>query len=468
MVLPGREDPVVAGGSELIGGPAGSHLRVEGRWWSPLRVALLVAGLVTLAFGFWQKQPCRSGGWDANSNYFHACYSDVPALYFGRGFNLDQFPYLSDSAELAAAGAQQLEYPVLTGLLMWLEAQLVPDVDAPGTAFFDINLAFATAFFLATIALTALTVRRRPWDAALLAASPAIALTMPINWDMLAVVLLSGAMFAWARRRPELAGILIGLGTAAKLYPALVLLPLLLLGWRTRKLQPVLQAVAWAAVSWVIVNLPFIVANREGWWTFYEFSQERGLGFSSIWYVLDLQGLGVGNLNVVASALTLLLFAGIAALTLLAPRRPRLASLCLLVVAAFLLTNKVYSPQYLLWLAPFAVLARPRWRDYWIWQGSQLVHFVGVWLYLGGLSVPNRGLGADGYTWTVVAHVAGTLWLCGVVVRDILHPRFDPVRADGVEDDPTGGVFDGAPDAGDREPAHAKPAVGEPAPSRAT
>ena len=43
-------------------------------------------------------------------------------------------------------------------------------------------------------------------------------------------------------------------------------------------------------------------------------------------------------------------------------------------------------------------------------------------------------------------HIAGTLWLCWMVVRDILDPQHDPVRADGLEDDPAGGVLDGAPD----------------------
>ena len=51
----------------------------------------------------------------------------------------------------------------------------------------------------------------------------------------------------------------------------------------------------------------------------------------------------------------------------------------------------------------------------------------------------------------MLAHVAATLWLCAMVVRDILRPEHDPVRAphpDGTaDDDPAGGVLDGAPDA---------------------
>ncbi len=60
--------------------------------------------------------------------------------------------------------------------------------------------------------------------------------------------------------------------------------------------------------------------------------------------------------------------AGVAVLAFLAPRPPRLASLCFLVLAAFLLVNKVWSPQYTLWLVPLAVLALPRWRLLLAWM----------------------------------------------------------------------------------------------------
>src|SRR5205085_2101207 len=104
---------------------------------------------------------------------------------------------------------------------------------------------------------------RRPWDAALVALCPAAALTLPVNWDMLAVVLLAGAMWAWARERPALAGVLLGLGTAAKLYPVLLLLPLLCLGWRTGRLRPVLEAALWGALAWVNVNIAFVLIDFE-------------------------------------------------------------------------------------------------------------------------------------------------------------------------------------------------------------
>jgi len=150
----------------------------------------------------------------------------------------------------------------------------------------------------------------------------------------------------------------------------------------------------------------------------------------------------------------------VAGLALTAGRRPRLPQLVFLVMAAFVLTNKVYSPQYALWLLPLVALARPRWRDFLIWQAGEVVHFMGTWLLIAGYPPGNadRALGEDGYGTTVLAHVAGTLWLCWVVTRDVLRPGDDPVRTgpDGTPeaDDPAGGVLDHAPD---RHPPLARP-----------
>ncbi|MCF8557840.1 MAG: hypothetical protein K9G28_09915, partial [Candidatus Nanopelagicales bacterium] len=104
---------------------------------------------------------------------------------------------------------------------------------------------------------------------------------------------------------------------------------------------------------------------------------------------------------------------GIAALVLTAKRRPRLAAVLFLIIAAFVLTNKVYSPQYSLWLIPLAVMARPPWSSFLVWQAGEVIYFVVL------------------------------------VIQDMLAPEYDPVRTDGEpedEDDPGGGVYDGAPD----------------------
>ena len=70
------------------------------------------------------------------------------------------------------------------------------------------------------------TAGRRPYDAAIFALSPLLVFHAFSNWDLLAMAFASGALWAWSREKPVAAGVLIGLGTAAKLYPVFLLVPL--------------------------------------------------------------------------------------------------------------------------------------------------------------------------------------------------------------------------------------------------
>ena len=51
---------------------------------------------------------------------------------------------------------------------------------------------------------------------------------------------------------------------------------------------------------------------------------------------------------------------------------------------AFLLTTKVWSPQYSLWLVPLLALARPRWRLTLVWQFSEIAVWFVTLLWLLG------------------------------------------------------------------------------------
>lgn len=272
----------------------------------------------------------------------------------------------------------------------------------------------------------------------------------------------------WSRGRTMLFGVFIGLATAAKLYPVLLLGVLFVLCWRAGKWRAFGSAALGAAVSWLVVNLPVMLLAWDGWKKFYTFSQERPIDFGSVWLLISQRsGNPLQDANTYATGLTLLLCAGIGVLTLTAPRRPRFAQLAFLVVAAFILANKVYSPQYVLWLIPLAALARPRWRDFLIWQAGEVVYFLGIWLYLAYTTSGDKhqGLPVEGYQVAITAHLLTTLYLCAVVVRDILMPERDVVRRDG-SDDPSGGVLDGAEDVfalsdAARAPQDAAPSEGQ-------
>lgn len=463
-VRPTREDEVAAAGSELIGGPIGRRALLGTSWWTPLRVVVIVA-VGMFALGMVQKLPCYDSGWffGASSQYTHACYSDIPHLYQGRGFADGLVPYF----DKLPGDMDYLEYPVLTGVFMEVAAWLTPgsgSIMLQEQVYWFVNAGMLMLCAAVIAVCVVRTHRRRPWDGLLVALAPAFALTATINWDLLAVALTAAAMLMWSRSRPLAFGVLLGLATAAKLYPVFLLGPLFLLCWRAGKWREFFVATGGAVVAWLVVNLPVMIFAFDGWSKFYTFSQERGVDFGSFWLIWAQNTTTPPSTDVVntaATALVLLCFLGIAALTLTAPRRPRFAQLAFLVVAAFILTNKVYSPQYVLWLVPLAVLARPKWRDFLIWQACEVAYFLGIWMYLAYTTSgdAHKGLPTDGYHWAIAVHLLGTLYLCGMVVRDILMPERDVVRRTG-EDDPSGGVLDGAEDvfvlgAAARPPRHA-------------
>ncbi|MGK5499816.1 glycosyltransferase family 87 protein [Streptomyces sp. URMC 125] len=452
-VRPTEQDEVAARGSELFGGPLGRRALTGRHWWSPVRIVVLVA-VGMFALGMVQKLPCYESSWfrGATSQYVHACYSDIPHLYTGRGFAQDLTPYFDRIPQEISGGMEYLEYPVLTGVFMEVASWLTPnggEMMHRQQIYWTVNAGMLMICAAVLVVCVARTHRRRPWDALLVALAPALALTATINWDLLAVALTAAAMLMWSRERPLASGVLLGLATAAKFYPFLLLGPLLVLCLRAGRWKAFGAALGGAVLSWLAVNLPVMALATEGWWKFYSFSQERGVDFGSFWLILSQRtGDPLENANTYAMVLVALGCAAICLLTLRAPRRPRFAQLAFLVVALFVVTNKVYSPQYVLWLIPLAVLARPRWRDFLVWQACEVMYYLGIWYYLAytGSGDDRHGLPAEGYQLAIAVHLLGTLYLCAVVVCDILVPERDIVRQDG-SDDPSGGVLDGAPDA---------------------
>jgi uncharacterized membrane protein len=437
-----------------VGGPWGRHALIgRNYFWTPLRVVLGLT-IVVLASAWLQKSPCKSGAWSDNLQYTHLCYSDVIPLYYTEGLDQHQVPY-ADHA---------VEYPVLTGWFMYGARTLsgwydrlagggtAPAVN-PVESYFDVTaLLLGLAAIVVTWAVYHLS-GRRSWDAAMVALSPVLFVHAFTNWDLLAVALSTAALLAWHRQAAWLAGVLIGLGAAAKLYPLLFCLPLLFLCLRARRMYEFGQFLFGVVVAWLAVNLPVYLLYKDSWLKFYSLNRTRPADPDSLWNVLQYvrgapldtvaDGQSPTLLNLAIAVATLAVVCGVGGLAMVAPRRPRLPQLLFLLVAGFLLVNKVWSPQYSLWLVPLAVLARPSWRALLAWQATEaFLWFPRMYWYLG---TGNKGVDEHWFLLSVVIRDAAVLWLAALIVRDILQPEYDVVRLSGM-DDPAGGVLDGAAD----------------------
>jgi uncharacterized membrane protein len=483
-VIPSWTDATVRRASDLIGGPLGVHAQVgRNKIITPLRVCLAMA-IGVLILGWLYKSACiqqapnGSGGFVLDQSgqrpWITACYNDVVPLYGSHHLDTQQLPY--KTSWIDNGQTHYMEYPVVTGYWMWAVSWLTKGylavVKAVGlpvsldvAAYFTIGAILLGLLYLVAVACTARMTRRRIWDTAIMCLSPLLIVHAFTNWDLLAIALAAAAMLAWSRSTvradgtiplamPILAGVLIGVGTAAKLYPALLLGPLLLLALRSGRFAGWVSATGAALVTWLVINVPVMLLWPAGWQEFFKLNTQRPAEYDS-WYAIftSLSGSTVfdtpagsdspGFLNALSFVLFGVACVAIAWFTLSVRRRPRFAQLVFLAVAAFLLTNKVWSPQYSLWLVPLAVLAIPRWRLLLAWQFAEWA----CWLLLMLSFDSDTGKNLPIYPFDVVALIRDALLIAIVVklIREMIRPERDLIRMAG-DDDPTGGMFENAPD----------------------
>ncbi len=319
-----------------------------------------------------------------------ACYTDIQALWGGRGFFLHQMPYIhlpDHSTNLAQGG---LEYPVVTGLATWLTAHFAHD----DRAFLLANAVLLTILLLGAIVLLARMAGSRAW---ILAVGTPTILWAAYNWDVISMTATVLAIAAWMGFRPMqrsgdgrpvrfdgyplAAGVLLGIGTATKLYPAIFLLPLALDRWHAHDQRSLRRLIGGFVGAWLVLNLPFMAINLWGWGYAYLDQAHRAPASydNSIWWYLHLDG--YSSLPFVACFAV----AGVAILLWSWSRSKSQPSypwlyLCLLLLTLFLFSNKVFSPQYSLWLLPFIVLVdvpAVLWVSYMVVEAAAFAAFFG-------------------------------------------------------------------------------------------
>ena len=365
----------------------------------------------TLLVGAVQKAPCAGGDWADGRQYRLACYTDIVPLFGTEQLAGGRLPYLD-----ACAPSQSNcdEYPVLTMYFMRVAGWVSGD-DA-GRFFWVNALLLAVCAGTAAGCLYLMDPRRALW----FALAPTMALQVFLNWDLLAVALAAAATLAFFRRRDGWAGVLIGMGMAAKLYPGLLLVPFAT--ERLRGRQPDRAILLWwsAVVVWVAMNLPFASRGLSGWWEFFRFNGARQADWDSGWYLL-CRHLSACVPTGVINVSSIVLLVALVSWVWIAKRRrepdfPRW-QLAFPILVLFLLVGKVYSPQFSLWLLPWLVLVLPGPRRFLAFEATDLAVFLTRFSFFGGLTGVG-GLPQWVFETTVLIRAGVLIWCVVAWVRE--------------------------------------------------
>ena len=363
------------------------------------RVVLLLA-LLASVLSFAKFNHCAQTGWQSPDQYVHACYSDIPALYGERGLDKGVWAY--------SAGADSVEYPVIQGAIMWITAKVIPN----GIN----NYFYASALLLALlfIFISFITFKMKSEFGYLLPLAPAAVASLYINWDLWAIAMMMLAIY-WFDRKAEVASaVALGIAISTKFLPIFLLIPIAIIFFRQEKISKFLKYAAIAVATFALISLPVALTTPVGWWRFYDLNLNRGSDWGSLWYALSNLGLNLTHQNYLS---ILLLMIGLSALTifLLQLRTPpTLAHTAIFVMIIVMAVSKVYSPQYVLWLTPLAVIALIDRRDltvFWFWQGAEVIYHLAIWQHLAQVTGAQFGLPVVAYSVIALVRIGASLIL---------------------------------------------------------
>jgi uncharacterized membrane protein len=385
----------------------------------PISLALVIGAVtLTMAVGAAQKSPCATGNFEGGRQYKLLCYTDIVPLLGTEQLQGGRLPFFDPCAPTANNCD---EYPVVTMYLM-RGAAWISGFDY--AAFFYTNALFMLGFAVATaLCLWVLAGRRALW----FALAPSLLLYGTMNWDLAAVACATAALVAWAKGKDSLAGVLIGIGAATKFYPALVLIPLFLQGMQDREPDRSIRVLWWSAGTWAVVNLPFAIASPGSWWEFFRFNGARTPDFDSMYYIacrhIDAVCVSIQSVNFIG--LTLFLISASAVIWWKTHRDfdfPRWSTGVPLLIC-FLVTNKVYSPQYSLWLLPWFALTMPRLGRFAAFELADVAVFFTRFWFFGTYTGVLHWVPQSWFELAVGVRIAVLAWCLVGWVRDDIPAR---------------------------------------------
>lgn len=283
-------------------------------------------------------------------------FSDIRGFYsmhFSDG--LHHWPFSTHTLIGTDITSHPVEYPALTGLIMWMFSFFIKPSEFAVFNYYQLTSIVQIILFAYTTYLIAKVTNKH--SAILFAVSPAVLYSLNRNWDIWAVVTLILSITLFENQKFRISAIALGISIATKFFPLILLLPITIYFIRKRNFRLLFDYLIFTFITWITINLPFALVNLEGWFYFYKFNYLRGLGSASIYEILKFFGLKITNEKTIYFVLNIFIFT---ILILFLSRVKNILSLKYsgyISMFCFMLFNKQYSMQYVIWLTSLGVLA---------------------------------------------------------------------------------------------------------------
>ena len=280
--------------------------------------------------------------------------SDITGFYSIRfSDGTDRWVYSTQIIPGRNGVVQPVEYPVIIGLIIWLTKLITPVTELARNQYFLINAALIAVFFATMANMCANLIGKRLTKYLIL--SPAIFFSLYLNWDLIVMVPLIYSIYAFEKSKFDASAIGLAIAISAKFFP-IVLLPIIFIIFIKKNQNKLLiRFLSICSISWITINLPFIIFFREGWSYFYVFSYKRGLGEGSIYSLISILGYEK-DFSLLYITLNLIIFLAFLVYLLRSHEIITLITGSFWAVLVFTFFGKQYSMQYILWLTPLVLL----------------------------------------------------------------------------------------------------------------
>jgi uncharacterized membrane protein len=281
--------------------------------------------------------------------------SDVRSFYGLHFYDGQHLWPFSEKTLLGETKVQHpVEYPALTGLIMWLISFLVSPSETAIYDYYRITAGIQIVLFAICAYLIYKLVGKK--YAYYFTLAPAVLYSLNRNWDIWAILAMLFAILLFERKKYILSAFLLSVAIATKFFPIVLMLPIMIIFLRNRQISTFIKYGLTTLITWILINLPFVLVDLEGWAYFYKFSAERALGSASFYELVNIFIPGIKFSSIHFYILNILVFLLVTAFLIKLKTVPTLAESSFFVMFAFILFNKQYSMQYVIWLTSLAVI----------------------------------------------------------------------------------------------------------------